>query len=205
MVCRQAIAMPLPTNGMHTKRRARSMRPRSTALPPAGKSLGCAHVKDHRREGGAPSSKFAMKRGYRKETQRCAARPIIPRAARAPWRFHHSQPLGSRYRETAGDARLRSARHHQPRARQHARPRRQCRDARRGDCQLSRYCLGDRAAGECRSGELFSRAPEAPDRTNSNLEFGADFHDLRAWNLEICAGPLGVMVHECEQLLAPSR
>jgi hypothetical protein len=52
MVCRQAIAMPLPTNGMHTKLRARSMRPRSTALPPAGKSLGCAHVKDHRREGG---------------------------------------------------------------------------------------------------------------------------------------------------------
>jgi hypothetical protein len=62
---------------------------------------------------GAPSSKFAMKRGYRKETPRCAARPIIPRAARARWRFHHSQPLGSRYRETAGDARLRSARHHQ--------------------------------------------------------------------------------------------
>jgi hypothetical protein len=28
---------------------------------------------------------------------------------------------------------------------------------------------------------------------------------LRGWNLEICAGPLGVMVHECEQLLAPSR
>ena len=93
--------------------------PRRPSLSAASAASACGRRRARHRCAlpmGAPSSKFAMKRGYRKETPRCAARPIIPRAARAPWRFHHSQPLGSRYRETAGDARLRSARHHQPRA-----------------------------------------------------------------------------------------
>ena len=31
-----------------------------------------------------------------------------------------------------------------------------------------------------------------------DFEFHADFHDLRARNLEICAGPLGIVVHECK-------
>src|SRR5450755_2788646 len=40
---------------------------------------------------------------------------------------------------------------------------------------------------------------------NSNLELDTDFHNLRAWNLEICARPLRVMVHERKQAFAPSR
>jgi hypothetical protein len=38
---------------------------------------------------------------------------------------------------------------------------------------------------------------------SSDLELDADFHDLRAWNLEICARPLGVVMHKREQLFAP--
>jgi hypothetical protein len=37
-----------------------------------------------------------------------------------------------------------------------------------------------------------------PGSKNSNLELDADFHYLRARNLEICAWPLGVMMHERE-------
>jgi hypothetical protein len=48
------------------------------------------------------------------------------------------------------------------------------------------------------------RAPaKAPQP--SDLELDADFHDLSAWNLEICARPLGVVVHEREQLFPPAR
>ena len=42
-------------------------------------------------------------------------------------------------------------------------------------------------------------------RTNSNLELDTNFHDLRARNFEIGAGPLRVMVHERKQHFAPSR
>ena len=48
-------------------------------------------------------------------------------------------------------------------------------------------------------------ALKAPNFHILDFEFHADFHDLRARNLEICAGPLGIVVHECKQLLAPSR
>jgi hypothetical protein len=37
-----------------------------------------------------------------------------------------------------------------------------------------------------------------------NFEFHANFHDLRAWNLKVCAGTLGVVMHECEKLFAPA-
>src|SRR6202035_2909789 len=40
---------------------------------------------------------------------------------------------------------------------------------------------------------------------NSNLEFDTDFHDLRVRDLEIGAGPLGVVMHERKQRLAPSN
>src|SRR5215469_4376959 len=39
----------------------------------------------------------------------------------------------------------------------------------------------------------------------SDFEFEADLHDLRAWDLEIGARPLGIMMHECEELFAPTR
>src|SRR5436305_8681618 len=42
-------------------------------------------------------------------------------------------------------------------------------------------------------------------RRTSHLEFDADFHHLRAGNLEIGARPLRVVMHEGEQLLAPAR
>ena len=48
-------------------------------------------------------------------------------------------------------------------------------------------------------------ALKAPNFHILDFKFHADFHDLRARNLEICAGPLGIVVHECKQLLAPSR
>ena len=67
---------------------------------------------------------------------------------------------------------------------------------------------------ECRAGQAYYPDPR-PDiacfsnlsssrLTNSNLEFDADFHYLRARNLEIRAGPLGVVVHECEQPFSPA-
>ena len=40
---------------------------------------------------------------------------------------------------------------------------------------------------------------------SSDLELDADFHDLSAWNLEIRARPLGVVVHERERFFAPAR
>src|SRR4051794_39721183 len=42
-------------------------------------------------------------------------------------------------------------------------------------------------------------------RTNSDLELDTNFHDLRARNVEIGAGPLRVVVHERKQHFAPSR
>ena len=41
-------------------------------------------------------------------------------------------------------------------------------------------------------------ALKAPNFHILDFEFHADFHDLRARNLEICAGPLGIVVHECK-------
>src|SRR6516165_12307435 len=38
----------------------------------------------------------------------------------------------------------------------------------------------------------------------SNLELDTDFHDPGAWDFEIHARPLSVMMHEGENLLAPS-
>ena len=51
-------------------------------------------------------------------------------------------------------------------------------------------------------GGIGGRANKKP---NSNLELDPDFHDLRARDLEIGAGPLGVVVHEGEDRLAPAR
>jgi len=48
------------------------------------------------------------------------------------------------------------------------------------------------------------RSHVALPKVCSNLEFDANFHDLRAGNLEIRARALRVMMHEREQLLAPS-
>src|SRR6516164_10080879 len=52
--------------------------------------------------------------------------------------------------------------------------------------------------------------PDAPcsqtlGRRTSHFEFNADFHHLRAGNLEIGARSLRVVMHEGEQLLAPAR
>src|SRR5262249_55730693 len=38
-----------------------------------------------------------------------------------------------------------------------------------------------------------------------DFEFHADFHDLRARNLKVCAWTLGVVMHEREKLFAPAR
>ena len=45
---------------------------------------------------------------------------------------------------------------------------------------------------------------ESVRTTRLNLELDPDFHDLRAGDLEIGAGPLGVVMHEGEQSLAPA-
>ena len=39
----------------------------------------------------------------------------------------------------------------------------------------------------------------------SNFKFDADFHDLPARNFEICARALGVVMHQGEERLGPSR
>src|SRR5271166_6744415 len=40
---------------------------------------------------------------------------------------------------------------------------------------------------------------------HSDLEFDANFQDLRARNLEVCPRPLRVVMHEGEDRLAPTR
>jgi len=42
-------------------------------------------------------------------------------------------------------------------------------------------------------------------RLDSDFEFEADLHDLHAWNLEIGARSLGIVMHECEKLFTPAR
>jgi hypothetical protein len=45
---------------------------------------------------------------------------------------------------------------------------------------------------------LESLAPERAACSGSNLKLDPYFHDLRARNLEVCTGPLCVMMHEGE-------
>ena len=60
-----------------------------------------------------------------------------------------------------------------------------------------RGCARDRARPHSRI--------HLPDVPGSNFEFDADLHDLPARNFKICARALGVVGHQGEERLAPSR
>ncbi len=56
-----------------------------------------------------------------------------------------------------------------------------------------------------RYGLMRSVEPMSERFPASDFKFEADFHDLRARNLEIGTWSLCVVMHECENLFAPAR
>lgn len=112
------------------------------------------HCRVHRSHAVHPLARRLLLREGEHHAQPNRQGTRLPRTARTARRLHHPQPVGRRHRKAAGLARLRGPGDHQPRPRQHARPRRQRSDARRSDRQLPHDRRGHRSAGQRRFGEL---------------------------------------------------